>query len=146
MKFVSKIPQLINFLQKRMFFLSNKSKNIDSHVRCDFSDTWWISIVKFCKTYQKVIQKQFLERCFCTEYSYITFPCVCKHSNMSLIGVKFNVFLAFSLFHSIISFVILPTHDMEFWGFKMLILLKFSLFISSLLDFFCSVLIPFKFL
>ena len=31
-----------------------------------------------------------------------------------------------------------PAHDMEFWALKMLILLKFHLFISSLLDFlFC---------
>ena len=39
-----------------------------------------------------------------------------------------------ALFHIIITLV----HDMEFWAFKMQILLKFHLFISSLLDFlFC---------
>ena len=37
------------------------------------------------------------------------------------------------------SFLITPAHDMEFWALKMLILLKFHLFISSLLDFlFCA--------
>ena len=34
----TKIPQLIR-KKKKVFFLSNKSKNIDSHVRYDFSDT-----------------------------------------------------------------------------------------------------------
>ena len=38
----------------------------------------------------------------------------------------------------IISFVMPPVHDMEFWDFKMLILLKLHLFISRLLEFlFC---------
>ena len=39
------------------------------------------------------------------------------------------------------SFVIPPAHDMEFWVLKILILLKFHLFISILLDFlFCIML------
>ena len=38
-----------------------------------------------------------------------------------------------------------PAHDMEFWGFKMLILLKFDLFISSILYLLCSVLVSSKF-
>ena len=140
----AKIPQLVR-IKKECFFLSNKSKNIDSHVRYDFSDTWWNSTVKFCRPYQEVIQTLFLERCFCTKFSYVTLPCVCKHINMGLIGVKFDVSLVFISFHSIISFVIPPAHDMEFWGFKMLILLKFYLFISSVLYLLCSVLISFKF-
>ena len=39
------------------------------------------------------------------------------------------------------SFVITPAHDMEFWVLKMLILLKFHFFISSLLDFLFCVLL-----
>ena len=48
--------------------------------------------------------------------------------------------LSFISFHSIISFLIPPAHDMKFWGLKMLILLKFHLFISWPLDFFFYVL------
>ena len=71
-------------------------------------------------------------------------------TNMGLIWFKFVLFhLAFTeplddrriscLKQSIIiSFVIPPAHDMEFWDFKMLIMLKFHLFISRLLEFlFC---------
>ena len=71
---------------------------------------------------------------------------------MGMIGVKLDLFLAFNEPLSDMrgipcflcskdktaSFVITLDHDTEFWALKMLILLKFHLFISSLLDFiFC---------
>ena len=41
---------------------------------------------------------------------------------------------------SIVSFIILPAHDMKFWGFKMLIILKFRVFIIRLFAFVVCVL------
>ena len=56
-----------------------------------------------------------------------------------MIGEGFHVFLCSK--DKTASFVITLAHDMEFWAFKMLILLKFHLFISSLFDFlFCVML------
>ena len=88
--------------------------------------------------------------CFFTECSYITLPCVSKHSIWLGLSLTFNeplddrrrsscFFAIFCWQNSTISFAIHPTHDMEFWDFKMLMLLKFYLFLSVVNWIFSSV-------
>ena len=88
----------------------------------------------------------FFPKCWKTKLCYAS----ANLTNMGLIGVKFDLFLAFTeplsdkrripgCFTSIILFVILKAHDMEFWDFKILIFLKFHPFISGLLEFWSCV-------